>query len=350
MKAATPHAAVPVLLSAPVLLNRMLARGKFRQVQVLLKLGELGSVQGAADAIGIPQTSVTQALAELEDLLETKLFQRQGCMLQPTQGCAALLPHARQVMWGVTESAEALAAHHRQGKTLVRVLAWGQAANGLVVKALPAFVERYPQVEVQVGEAAAEEDPLQAIARGEVDLVACRRPPVVPQGWGFRELQPDRFAVVCAPDHPLATGRRVRWEELSRQVWLLPPAGSAARDRFESLTARTRHERISYGVITHVPAMSWWLLYEHDLIAFAPFSVVRELVEQGDLVEVPTDDQDLEEPLGLLQPHSGGEAALRLSGFLAQQFAPTPDADEDSGDLLWTLHQHAGTPAHHPRH
>jgi DNA-binding transcriptional LysR family regulator len=338
-----------VLLSASVLLNRMLARGKFRQVQVLLKLAELGSMQGTADAIGIPQASVTQALAELEDLLETKLFQRQGCILQPTQGCAALLPHARQVMWGVTESAESLAAHLKQGRTLVRVLAWGQAANGLVVKALPAFVERYPQVEVQVGEAQ-EEDLLQAIARGEVDLVACRRPPVVPQGWGFRELQPDRFAVVCAPDHPLATGRRVRWEELSRQVWLLPPAGSAARDRFESLTARTRRERISYGVITHVPAMSWWLLYEHDLIAFAPFSVVRELVEQGDLVEVPTDDQNREEPLGLLQPHSGGEAALRLSGFLAQQFAPTPDADEDSGDLRWTLHQDASPPAHHPRH
>ena len=48
--------------SATVLLNRLLARGKFRHVQALLRLAELGSVQRAADAIGVTQSSVTQTL------------------------------------------------------------------------------------------------------------------------------------------------------------------------------------------------------------------------------------------------------------------------------------------------
>ena len=339
----------PVNPSATLLLNRVLARGKFRQVQVLLKLAECGSLQGTAEAVGITPASVTQAIAELEDLVQTKLFQQRTSGVLPTPACTALLPHARQVMWGLTEAADDLVAHDRRGRTLVRVLASGADANGLVEQVLPAFAERYPQVQVQLGEAE-EDDPLDAIARGEVDLVACRRPLVVPEGWGFRELQPDRFVVVCAADHPLANGKRARWSELSRQVWLLPPAGSPARDHFDALTARTRSEPLCYGVITHVPAMSWWLLHAHDLLAFVPYSLVRELLEQGELVEVPTTEDALLEPLGLLQPHSGGEAALRLSGFLAQHFAAAPDAGGDSGDLRWTLHPDASPPAHHQRH
>ena len=63
-------------VASTVLLNRLLARGKFRHAQVLLHLAELGSVQRAADAMGMTQSSVTQSLAYLEQLLESQLFHR----------------------------------------------------------------------------------------------------------------------------------------------------------------------------------------------------------------------------------------------------------------------------------
>ena len=309
--------------SAGILLNRLAARGTFRHVQVLLKLAELGSVHGAAGALGIPPSSVNASLASLEEILETELFQSHGSGVQPTAVCSALLPHARQVARGFAGIAEAVPAHHERGTTVVRVLPFGAAANALLMDALPAFASRYARVEVRLGTFEGE-DPLLAIARGEVDLVACRRPAAIPQGWGFRELLPDRFAVVCASGHPLATGMQVRWEELSRQVWLLPPAGSAARNRFDRLVARRGNEPPSYAVIASVASMTWWLLREHELLAFVPFSIVREQVERGELVEVPTEEMALEEPLGLLQPHGGSEATMRLAGFLAQHFAAVP--------------------------
>ena len=72
-------------LPATVLLNRLLARGKFRHIQVLLRLAELGSVQRTADAIGLTQSSVTQTLAYLESLLEVRLFERHARGVTPTQ-------------------------------------------------------------------------------------------------------------------------------------------------------------------------------------------------------------------------------------------------------------------------
>ena len=62
--------------TATQLLNRLLARGKFRHVQVLLMIAELGSVQRTADRIGMTQSSVTKTLASLESLLDTQLFLR----------------------------------------------------------------------------------------------------------------------------------------------------------------------------------------------------------------------------------------------------------------------------------
>ena len=74
-----PPASAPA--SAAVLLNRLLSRGKFRHLQVLLRVAELGSVQRAADAIGVTQSSVTQTLAYLEALLDTPVLRRHPAAL-----------------------------------------------------------------------------------------------------------------------------------------------------------------------------------------------------------------------------------------------------------------------------
>ena len=92
------------------LLNRLLARGKFRHLQVVLKLAELGSVQRTADALGMTQSSITQTLAYVENLMEAKLFHRHARGVRPTPACMDLLPVARQMMLGLIEGAEIVAA------------------------------------------------------------------------------------------------------------------------------------------------------------------------------------------------------------------------------------------------
>ena len=82
-------------VTATVLLHRLVARGKFRHIQVLLKLAELGSVQRAAEAIGLTQSSVTQTLAYLESLLGTRLFTRHARGVMPTPLASQLVPVAR---------------------------------------------------------------------------------------------------------------------------------------------------------------------------------------------------------------------------------------------------------------
>ena len=79
-------------------------------LQVLLRLAELGSVQRTADTIGMTQSAVTQTLAYLENLLETRLFNRHARGVRPTAACLDLLPVARQVLQGLMEGAEVVVA------------------------------------------------------------------------------------------------------------------------------------------------------------------------------------------------------------------------------------------------
>ena len=91
---------------ASVLFNRLLARGRFRHVQVLAQLAELGSVRRTAEKVGMTQPGVTQILADLETLVGTPLFHRYARGVRPTAACADLLPLAHEGLrqWGVSDA------------------------------------------------------------------------------------------------------------------------------------------------------------------------------------------------------------------------------------------------------
>lgn len=310
--------------SASSLLQRLLVRGKFRHIQVVLKLAELGSVQRTADAIGMTQSAVTQTLAYLERLLEVRLFQRHARGVRPTATCNDLLPVARQLMEGMAQGAEILAIHHGAGQQVVRLVASAAAINGMLVQSLPLFQERVMGVDVLLREAEGE-DLLLAIARGEVDMVACRRPPQMPQGWTFEPLLSDRLVVVCAPAHPLTRRKQLDWAMLEREEWLLMPVGTAARERFDALAAGFEQKPRTYPLITRVLSPITRLLRERRLLSLLPLSVVRHMVDAGELVVLPIHDAGDMEPLGLMQPQQGlGLTAASFADHLRQRYSTLP--------------------------
>lgn len=302
---------------ATTLLNRLLSRGKFRHIQVLLALVELGSVQRAADTIGLTQSSVTQTLAYLEELLQVKLFERHARGVQPTVACLDLLPAARQLMHGLTGSAEAITARRKQGEGVVRLLASAAAIHGILVDALPAFAVRRPELLISVTEAEGQEQ-LQVIARDEVDIAVCRRRPVFPDQWEFLPLCEDRMVVVCRPDNALAKSRAPNLKELAEQTWLLLPAGTAARSQFDALAAKFPTAPRTYPVVTRSLSLVWELLRQKDLLALLPMTIVRARLDAKMLIELNFDVDVNLEPIGILRPKSKvGPAAMDLCHFLS---------------------------------
>lgn len=305
--------------SATVLLNRLLARGKFRHVQVLLRLAELGSVQRAADAIGVTQSSVTQTLAYLEELLDTPLFHRHARGVRPTDACRELMPIARRIVVGLAEAADSVTARQREGSGTVRLLASAPATHGLLLQPLLAFLAQQPGIEVHLREAEGE-DLLLAVARGEVDLVACRRPAAVPQDWVFHPLLEDRFVVACSAQHPLCRRRSIAFASLKDQTWLLAPAGTRARDQFDRATATWPTRPTVHPLVTRLLEPVLAALRDSECLYLLPLSFVRHLVDQGTLAVLPVKEAMPMEPIGLLQPRADlRPAAQALSAWLMRQ-------------------------------
>lgn len=310
--------------ASTVLLNRLLARGKFRHAQVLMELAELGSVQRAADAMGMTQSSVTQSLAYLEQLLEVPLFHRHARGVRPTEACLDLLPVARQIVAGLGAGAEAVAARQHQGQGVVRLVASGAAINGFLLPALAAFGERHPQVGVQLQELE-RDDLLLQVSSGQVDLAACRQPAVVPSGWRFDAVASDHLVVVCGPHNPLA-GRRLRsWKTLSEATWLLPPVDSIARVRFEEVAAGFPRPAATYPVVTRSLSTLVWLLRNKPVLALLPHRSMTAWLAQGLLSTVAMDTGFSLEPVGVLQPEQGTRAApVLLARWLLSADAEVP--------------------------
>ena len=294
--------------SASTLRNRLLSRVRLRHLHVFVEVAELLTVKRAAEAVGIAQPSATQAIADLERLLDTALFLRHAQGMSLTSAGALLLPLARRTLGLVNDTATQAAAL-AQGTTEVVRAAAISAAIGHLGETVPEFIGANPSVLVQLVEAdVARQATL--IAEGNVDCAFCRAPPVLAAGWSFTALWPDRFAIVASPTHPLARKRHVSMAELATGTWIVMPASIAARDAFDTFFAKARAPVKTYGVVTSSASMLWSLLSKGELLALVPASIAREALAAGVLAEVAWTKRLPFADIGILSPQRGQGSAL----------------------------------------
>lgn len=305
--------------SPAVLLHRLLARTRLRHLEVLVRVAELGSMRRAAEAVGLTQPAVTHALADLEDLLGTELFHRHARGATPTPITLELLPVAQRVLAAMAEGAETLAARLAHSHGVIRLAATVSALSGLLDRLVPAFSSAEPGIQILLTQA--EIDSFNAmLARGEVDAVACRRPPVLPAGWAFHPLLPDALVVVCGPAHPLARHGKPALDDLAGETWLVPPADSLARRALDALTAEQGWTLKAAPVVTRAQPMTWSLLQRQQVVTLVPHAVVRQLCDAQQLVVLPLERRWPIEDLGLLVPAEGaGIATARLLAFAQEE-------------------------------
>lgn len=68
-----------------VLFSRLAKHVRLRQLQLLLALQQCCSIAKAAAHLDMSQSAATQALAELERVLDLRLFERHSRGIRPTQ-------------------------------------------------------------------------------------------------------------------------------------------------------------------------------------------------------------------------------------------------------------------------
>ncbi|GAB4576576.1 MAG: LysR family transcriptional regulator [Roseibium sp.] len=316
--------------SSTVLLRRLVTRAKFRHLEVVLRVAELGSMRRAAEAVGMTQPSISQLIAELEALLETPLFFRHARGVVPTGATLELLPVARRILGALGEGAEIFASRLENDRSIIRAAATEAGLLGLVHSVLPGFASANPQLHVLV-EAATGRDPLALIAEDACDILCIRQQEVIPKGWEFVTCRKDALITVSGPDHPLTHRTSITLDMLGRERWLMNRVDSIARQRFDEVfEAEGWDETSRCNIVVHVPELTRQMIAAGGYLALVPASVASPYLAEGSMVELPGALTFPLAPLGFFWKGEEAGRAVRLFAAALRKGADKKEQPETS--------------------
>ena len=197
-----------------------------RQLEIFAAVYQEGTITRAGRRIGLSQAATSQALAELENQLQRRLFDRKGRRLKWNAAGRELFPAAVQVLDRMRDI-EGQAGKRPMKLTLYASLTVG---NYMLPSLIARFTRRHPDAQFHM-----------AVGNTE-HVVASVRQFESDAGWieGFLRhadleafpWREDRLAIVAAPGHPLA-GRKATPAALADARWVLRESGSGTRAVFE---------------------------------------------------------------------------------------------------------------------
>jgi LysR family transcriptional regulator, regulator for bpeEF and oprC len=136
-------------------------------MQTFALVAELGSFSKAADALNVPNATVSTRVAQLETHLQVKLLARTTRRLSLTEDGAAYLERAQRLLNDLEELESQVAGDVATPKGRLRIDVPAAAGRHVLAPALPAFFARYPGITLDIGSS---DRPVDLITEG-VDCV-----------------------------------------------------------------------------------------------------------------------------------------------------------------------------------
>lgn len=270
---------------------------KLHQMRHLVAVAGCGSVRGAARALGVTQSAVTQSLRELEEGQRLALFERRSSGIALTPAGLALLRHAQLVTAQIAQAEDEMARLRDNGavaRLSVGVTPW--IGQSLLPHVLRAFRAELPQVRLELFEG------LSAVAHprlreGTMDLLIGRMPASGGGDLHGTPLLRYEATVVARAGHPLADVRSLA--ALTDCDWLLnytPPEEEALVQRIflrHGLPAPAGRIHL-----VHSASLLLHLVAHSDMLSFCPWPLIECGAPQGRIVPLA-----LHEPF---EPHTVG--------------------------------------------
>lgn len=201
-----------------------------RQMRVFTAVARCRSFTRAARELHLTQPAVSQQIKLLEEEVGLALFEHIGRAIQVTAAGEELLRYATQVTDLLREAGEALAAL-RGLKRGVLKLGAVSTAKYFAPSLLSTFAPSYPEVTIRFAVGNREEI-IRLLASNESDLVIMGRPPrelvTVAEPFAKHPL-----VIIAPPNHPLAERRRIPFNKLADENFVIRERGSGTRAAME---------------------------------------------------------------------------------------------------------------------
>ena len=178
---------------------------ELRHLAALEAVSREGSFGRAATALGYTQSAVSQQIATLERIVGEKLIERPGGPkpVSLTEAGRLLLRHAEAIVARMAAAQADLTALHDGEAGTLRVGIYQSIGQRILPELMRRYAAAWPLVEVTLTESASDEELLQLVERGELDLTFADLP-LIEGPFEFVELLRDPWLLVVPKDSPLA--------------------------------------------------------------------------------------------------------------------------------------------------
>jgi LysR family transcriptional regulator, low CO2-responsive transcriptional regulator len=196
------------------------------QLKVFVLVVRLGSFRAAANALGVSEPAVSQAITALRQSLGDQLLVRATNGLELTEAGQRIVGLASQMV-NLSLEAEAAVRQAQGGPALLRVVATATPGDAVVPALLQAFTARTSQVEATLGVAACGELGALIVERLADVAIGPRLAGTAFPGVVSEPLLKYRLVLVAGERHRLTqSGTTIPTRVLADQDWLVDPSGT----------------------------------------------------------------------------------------------------------------------------
>ena len=291
------------------------SRVKFRHLQCFLAVAQFGGVQRAAESLSITQPAVSKTVAELEDILGVRLFERGRHGAVPTREGLLFMPHASACVSALRQGVDLLARAEGEAAATLDIGVLPTVATSLVPPVMRLFSEQWPHAIVRLA-TGANTELLERLKAGAIEFAVGRlADPERMVGLTFEQLYSEPLVAVVRAGHAMATGTVSPAAQLLDYPVVVPPYGTLIRQSAEGLLRAWAVPPLSSFVEVLSVSVGRALALENDAVWFVPRSAIEYELAHGLLVPLPLPVAGTEEPVGLIlrsdtQPTPAGRALI----------------------------------------
>jgi DNA-binding transcriptional LysR family regulator len=211
---------------------------RFDAMQAFARVVETSSFTKAADTLHMSKTSVTQLVQQLEARLRVRLLNRTTRRVHVTADGAAYYERVIRLLADMDDAETSLSAAASTPRGRLRVDVPSPFASLILIPALPAFHERYPEIQLDLGVSDRHVD----LIGDNVDCVV-RGGAIADQSLVARHVGDLRIGVYAAPGYLARAGVPAHPSELAGQQ-IVSFLGARTRQAFSGVMQRGE-ERIA---------------------------------------------------------------------------------------------------------
>ncbi len=276
------------------------ARLKTRQLLLIVALSEEGNIHRAAQVLNMTQPAASKLLKDLEEMLGVSLFERLPRGMRPTWYGDTMIRHSRAALASLNQAHEELLAAKNGQFGQVNLGSITAPGLALLPPTVAAVKQAHPNLHITI-----QIEPsnvlIERLNRGTLDMLVGRLSPEHDKAaLRYESVSDEPICAVARPGHPLLTAVNPNLEDVFRYGWIVPPAGSVLRHRFDMMIQEQGLQPPTNCVESGAFLFIGKMMQQSDMVSVMATDVARYYANHGMLSIVPVHFPCEMEPFGFI--------------------------------------------------